>query len=68
MKLRQILKISKKYNKQILAYNTNEKLKKTKTQIKHFTIQMKIIQYICKIVKFKWNLNNAIKQKFIQRK
>lgn len=68
MKLRQILKISKKYNKQILAYNTNKKLKKTKTQIKHFTIQMKIIQYICKIVQFKWNLNNAIKQKFIQRK
>lgn len=35
---------------------------------KNFTIQMKIIQYICKIVQFKWNLNNAIKQKFIQRK
>lgn len=64
MKLRQILKISKKYNKQILAYNTNEKLKKPKTQMKHFII----IQYICKIVQFKWNLNNAIKQKFIQRK
>lgn len=36
--------------------------------MKHFTIQMKIIQYICKIVQFKWNLNNAIKQKFIQWK
>lgn len=31
--------------------------------MKHFTIQMKIIQYICKIVQFKWNLNNSIKQK-----
>lgn len=68
MKLRQILKISKKYNKQILEYNTNEKLKKKQPQMKHFTIQMKIIQYICKIVQFKWNLNNAIKQKLIQRK